>query len=226
MSYLLGYITAASANSNSATTAGLDTSDSDLIVLAVGYDGGAGTPTVTDSKGNSWSPLTVRGTGSPTLCLYYCVNPTVGAGHTFSATLTSGKPTISALAFIGATNTPFDQENGTASTGNITAHTGSITPSEDGVMLVAVVVVTSTAAQNGRIDDGDFVRASEVFASATNYYLATYCGVQQVAAAVNPSIVWGATADYAISITSFKSTGSASGITGISRARAANAGSI
>ena len=64
------------------TTAAIDSSGANLIVLIASYY--STVPTISDSKGNSWTPLTERGGASDMERLYYCLSPaSIGSGHTF-----------------------------------------------------------------------------------------------------------------------------------------------
>jgi YD repeat-containing protein len=77
---------AALGSSNSVTTAAINTTGANFLVIALSYSTGA-TPTLSDNKGNTWTPLTTSAvTGTVTERLYYASNAVVGSGHTFSNT--------------------------------------------------------------------------------------------------------------------------------------------
>lgn len=122
------------------TTSAVDTSGSSLLVIGVSWDQSTTADvSVSDSKGNTWTPLTKREIASFFACRIYYVNsssPIVGAGHTFSATGSITIPELSFIAASGTDSTPFDVENGSATGGGTTAlATGSITPSADGYLV-------------------------------------------------------------------------------------------
>lgn len=115
---------------STATTSGIDTSSAKLIVIAVLWF--TGTPTVSDSKGNTWTALTTVASGSSGgtqyfARLYYCINPTVGTGHTFSAT--ANFTVIDVRAFSCTATPVFDVEaTGAGSTSAATFQPSTITP--------------------------------------------------------------------------------------------------
>ena len=106
------------ADTVSVTTDAIDTTGADLIVINtatfITSDRGVA---VTDSKGNTWTPLTQYDGSDSTTRLYYSLNPTVGTGHTFTATSTGTVavvyPSIQVSAWSGAHDTAsYDVENG------------------------------------------------------------------------------------------------------------------
>ena len=70
------------AGTNGGTSSAVDTTGANLLVLSAAY---FSTITVSDSKGNTWVPLTVRGSG-PIHQLFFVASPVVGTGHTFTVT--------------------------------------------------------------------------------------------------------------------------------------------
>lgn len=70
---------------NGGTTAAVDTTGSNLIVIATClYTAANGTGLPTDSKSNVWTEVSANAGPAATLTVWYCLNPTVGAGHTFT----------------------------------------------------------------------------------------------------------------------------------------------
>lgn len=127
-----------------ATTPAIVTTNATLLVaITLGWNTAA--PTPSDSKSNSWTPLTNRTNGEANVKISYVVNPIVGTEHTFS--VTGGYATIFVLAFSGTLITS-DVYGGQESTGNAaigaaTLTLGSITPAENNE-----VVVSGTACAN------------------------------------------------------------------------------
>lgn len=187
------------------TTTAINTTGANLIVLSLIHTNSQ--PTVTDSYGNLWTPLTALGS-SQVSRLFYCVNPTVGPGHTFTATQSlESYPVLGVLAVSGASDTPFDVENG--STGNSTSlQPGNITPTQDGSLVVTALAngVGTNAAINGGYTalTSDFVNAAAVGGSFA--YL-----IQNSAAQTNPTWTWNSGGASSAAIASFKS---ASGVSG------------
>lgn len=138
-----------------ATTAAIDTTGANLIVINVAWF--SGTLTITDSKANSApAGLTVQSdsVSSPIRFnrIYYLVpNPAkVGSGHTFSVASTSaGYCVISVAAFAKSSGTPtFDTENGftdTTGTGLTIVQPGSVTPAGNNELIVTGMTWNKTA---------------------------------------------------------------------------------
>ncbi len=103
--------TVSTAGPGNLTTGTLDTTGATLLVIYLGYYTLGSAPSISDSKSNTWTALTlsdttVSGAGK----LYYAQNPTVGTGHTFSVS-TSVANVIIAAAFSGTlTSSVFDSE--------------------------------------------------------------------------------------------------------------------
>lgn len=176
--------TSAAGNTNSVTTSSIDTTGANLIILGVSYNTGA-TPTITDSEGNTWTALTAHALGSNgTSRIYYCYNPTVGSGHTFSNTGSSNYSVVSAQAFSGALSTPFDQENGSTNPASSTLSPGSVTPSVDNEVVIShfMFSVAGTASVNG----GFSTPTQADFSGGNNYGGAMAYLVQTTATAANP----------------------------------------
>lgn len=123
-------------NPDTVTTGSIDTTGATLLVMGISMDSG-GTPSVSDSKGNTWTALTASTSGSTRSVIYYVANPTVGTGHTFTNAGNQNYSTIYVAAFSGViTTSPFDQQNGATGTGASTLVAGSVTPSENNELVV------------------------------------------------------------------------------------------
>lgn len=120
---------------SSGTTAPVDNTGANLIVLGCFSGGGAG-PTCTDSSSNTWSKLNANtGATSFTNQIYYCSPCTVSAAQTFSITGSSNGGVCS-MSFAGAkASAPFDIQGGDP--GNTV--TSSITPSVPGALVVSTM---------------------------------------------------------------------------------------
>lgn len=117
------------------TTSAIDTTGADLIVIVAGGQGS--TNTVSDSKGNTWTALTQQSSTGILSRIFYCQNPTVGTGHTFTNTIDNfSVGAIAVAAFSGSTSSPFDQQNGAGAgfTGSIAC--GSVTPTQANELIV------------------------------------------------------------------------------------------
>lgn len=199
---------AGSTGGTTVTTSSVDTTGANLLVVAVSYYGNTTDPVLSDNKGNTWTGLTAREQSGTTMSvrLYYCVPTSVGTGHTFTAGPGgTSYPTISVSAFSGAAASPYDQETGAATAGNVTSfQPGSITPSENNCVLVTGV---STAGTSHTIN-------SSFNATSTDNSAANHLGggiaykIQTTAGAENPTWSWTTSTSKAAAMASFKAAAS------------------
>jgi len=127
---------ATAAGPNSATTPAQDTSTANLIVLSALTGPLAVGPAVQDSNHNIWTPLNGnRGGGFFWNQFFYCINPVVGPGHTFTINDAGGFGSIQMTAWSGAAG-GFDLQG--ADFGGST--TQPLTPSVNGCLVVASYV--------------------------------------------------------------------------------------
>lgn len=213
MSWSLVTSTFKSGYASAVTTSALDTTGADLIVVQsfAGYANST-PPVITDSKGNTWTKLTPQNDAVPCcMVFYYCSNPTVGAGHTFTGTCTGNQnQNIAVQAWSGSAASPFDVQNGLANGGYVgssTIQAGSITPSVNGELIVAGCgSYNYDQSGSATINDGFTVVGSDYTGASGNAYF-----VQTTAAAINPTWTWH---DFYIGIAviaSFKAAAAATG---------------
>lgn len=132
-------VKAASAASNAITTGAITTTGVNcLVVSACGFNGVNPIGNVTDNMSNTFVNLTthVCNGGNVSGYLAYVLNPTVGAGHTFTFGAIATYPAICVAGFSGV-----DSYDGTQTgADNITAATaqpGSLTPANADSLVVA-----------------------------------------------------------------------------------------
>src|SRR5476651_2906684 len=125
------------------TTLGIVTTLAKLIVLHLSYQSGT-SPVISDSMGNTWIALTLKAGTNSTSRLWYCLNPTVGASHTFTSTLAGQFSCIQVLAFTIA-NGGFDLQAGLATVSANSINPGTFTPSVAGELIVTGVAVGTNA---------------------------------------------------------------------------------
>ena len=181
----------ASANGNNVTTGSLDTTGATVIVIGVGTSAGTYGSPPTDSKSNTWTPLTTASAAAGnSQKLYYVENGTVGTGHTFTYAETAKFPSICVVAFSGTqTSGSFDVQNtGTAESGT-TVQPGSVTPSANNSVLVTGVSHGSASVTI----DGSFLEGGDVGAGAFNWGCAIAYKIQTTAGAENPTWTEGGT---------------------------------
>lgn len=173
------------------TTTAIDTSGANLILIGISQFNGVAAATISDSKSNTWTGLTAKSTTSLTYArIYYCVNPTVGSGHTFSADngdVIAG--TLMIQAWSGANATPFDVENGSTNTSSNSAATGSVTPSQNDSLIASVLSA-------GDSTSGYSIDSSLTISDSVNHTPGVTEGAafayynQPTAGAINPTWSW------------------------------------
>ena len=149
---LVAHGTAWSTSSNGFTTGGgggiasLDTTGADFIVMVLGFDS-ATVPTITDIFSNTYVALTAQPGGQNRTCqIIYCINPTVGSGHTFTVSGSSDFPSMCISAWSGSNlSAPFDQQNGAGLGFGTSLQTGSVTPSGANQLIICGLSKTSPA---------------------------------------------------------------------------------
>jgi hypothetical protein len=201
-SYVAG-AAASTTNNDSASTSAIDTTTANLIVANCAELVLTTAGVVTDSKGNTWTQLTTRGSGSQWRnTLWYCINPTVGSGHTFTCTGNTNFPVICVVAFACALSPPvFDAESGVRVAFANTIQPGSITPAEVGEVLVAGVC---TADSTSPTIDSSFSTPLVAFNSAIGTPGAIAYKIKADAAAENPTWSWTNAGQCAASMAAFK----------------------
>lgn len=143
-------ITAVKANGASGgTTSAVDTTGAQLIVIAASY-GSAGI-TISDSAGNTWVAGTQNAIGTQRSRLYYCINPTTSATHTFTVSGASSVSSIVVDAFNGfSPGVAFDSQIATGTNaGNVFSIAGatSFTPTaNDALVVSAQALIASVSA--------------------------------------------------------------------------------
>lgn len=193
-------------STSTTNTVGVNTTGATLIVIGLTYRQTQGAH-VSDSKGNTWTMCTkYEGSGSQAgVVFFYCVNPTVGSGHTFNNTDGGGTSNfggVTMYAFSGtATSSPKDQENGQfISVLGSTATPGSITPSANGY-----VVLTTCMNYNGSAPTMPTGYTGYTWTTATAFAGGSGYKIQTTASAENPS--WGnmnVGSNAAVNVISFK----------------------
>jgi hypothetical protein len=202
---LIAHVAAGSTNGGaSVTTAGINTTGANLLVLALSYDASS-SPTVTDSNSNTWTPLTTfGGSGESKATLYYCFNPTVGAGHTFGTTsLASSFPSVCVQAWSGATSSPFDVQNGTQNSSSTSILIGSVTPSVANSMLATMVSLDGSFSSLA-VDSGFTISDQVAFNGGQSYACGMAYLVETSIVAENPTWSWANGVPNSGSIASFK----------------------
>lgn len=196
-----------SSGANGGTSSSINTTGANFVVINVAwYNGATADVAISDSNGNTWTPLTKVVNGAYSNRLFYCASPAVGSGHTFTVAGTSTYPSMQVQAFSGSVAVPHDQEStNTASGTSVSA--GSITPSENGCILITGMVGPDLST-SVTIDNGFTAYVSP---GTTNVTGGMAYKIQTTAAAVNPAWSVDVSGLLATSMSSFKSDGAAGG---------------
>lgn len=179
------------AGNSGGTSPAITTTGANLIVLATTITAAA-TASVSDSKSNTWTALTAAAAGvSQKSQIFYCLNPTVGTGHTFTVNNSGGFESMCIAAFSGAkSSSAFDQQNTNAIDvpGGTTIQPGAVTPTVNKSLIVTTFGTAFVDAGAGVSINGGFNVIDYVPLSAGTYFgTALAYLVQNVAAQANPT---------------------------------------
>jgi len=172
---------------NGGASGSLDTSGADLLCVAVITD--VSSPTLSDSKSNTWSTIgnEYNSNGQKFLNIFFCQGGTVGTGHTFTVTGTAYNPVVAIGAWSGSGSSPLDAHtgDGTVFADSIQAGAG-ITPSVNGCLILSALLYSRTQSAAYPVDSG---LAVIEFNEGGSVYLDIAWKAQASAAAINPT--WG-----------------------------------
>jgi hypothetical protein len=156
----------------------LDTTGANLIVIFISDFQSSWS--VSDSKSNTYTKLTA--TSAPwRCCLAYCLNPTVGSGHTFTVTGGYNQRYVAAFSGVGAGG--FDKDSRVTAPGSqSTLQQSSLTPAADDSLIVAgwgggygVPTVNLNSVDSGFTVLG---KVSNYYAAALAYKVQTAAGAE------------------------------------------------
>lgn len=208
---LIAHGSSAAWNPDSVTSSSIDSTGANLIVLGLSfYSFSSPAGTLTDSKSNTWAALTLYeevGTTGASSKLYYCYAPTVGSGHTFTWSSTTTYPSIYVEAFSGSASSPFDVQNGATVINNINCQPGSVTPSVDNEIVVALAGFYTP---NADLGSSVSVGSSFAITDQLTYVPSTSLGgalaykIQTSAGTENPTWTGNIALNWAASIATFK----------------------
>ena len=193
---------------NTSVSSAINTTGSNLIIVAIASYNPNTAPVLSDSAGNTWTALTevVEG-GITRLRLYYSYAPTTSATHTFTCTGTDIYVGFSVTAYSGASSSPFDVENSNKSNGVsiATLTAGSVTPSVDDELIVAAIASGSIGEQSPlSINSGFTIANTSVNLSGEAFGVSLAYIIQTTKGTVNPTFSWTGNAETATSIATFK----------------------
>lgn len=172
------------------TTSGINTTDCDLFVIVVGFYSASPITSVSDSKGNSWSSLTLYNSSAYAIRIYYCKPTSVDTSHTFTVSGTTIYASFGVLAFKNtAQSSVVDVENGTGTiaTGS-SRQPGSVTPSQNNSLIITGIVYDGI--NSFSIDSSFTVEQQLSYIGGTRMGFGVAYLIQSTAAAVNPTWSW------------------------------------
>lgn len=210
-------VAAGSAGGGNVTTADMNTTGADTIVCYLAEQDSTVDAAFSDSKSNTWqTDITERKDAATANLLgrmFYCKNCTVGSGHNFTATSSSGKPSIACAAFSGGHLTaPLDQQNGNVDIdAGLNNTTGSITPSENDTLVVTGLGFSGGASATITID-GSYTITNQVDVDGSFHRgTALAYEIQTTATATNRQWTYSANQYAVASIASFKASAGGGG---------------
>lgn len=201
----------AGAGGGDITTAADDMSAADFLVAGLAWKAvGGGADDILDSQSNTYTKLTPRSSGSDvSVRIDYKAAPSVSATHTFTGDVTptgTSMPSVFGAGFSGVLQVaPFD--TGKESGANATAQSisaGTITPSVDGALLIALLGVDRAAGAPVTVNNGFTLMESVVFVTAQHQELHAAYLIQTTAAAISCTFSWPNFANVASVIAAFK----------------------
>ncbi len=195
------------------TTSAINSSTANLLVACVAFASG-GSITISDSKSNSWTAGQTAANGPSSLRLYYSVPTSVGTGHTFTIAGSPIYAAISVQAWAGAHATPYDQINNGAGDPVSSIQPGSVTPSDNGQLLITCMQNSGDTSDSGRTLNSSFTVAGQKgLVGSVSYPVASGYYVQPTAAAINPTWSWSSGATQAVALIATFKAGAGGGST-------------
>lgn len=175
---------------NGVTTDDVDTTGANLIVgNAAWYSGISANGTWSDSKGNSWTPLTKQAATGVSGQMFRCESPTVGLGHNFSFSGNQIYPSAQVSAWSGAAaSAAFDVENGATGAAVSTLATGIALPNENNELVIAGLAHENNASGVVSIGGGFTITDTSPYGAGVSEGGSMAYLVQTAATSANP--VW------------------------------------
>lgn len=186
---VINSVSAQSTDTNGFTSGAIDTSTSDLLVMAVADYAATTESTISDTYSNNWLQAQVEYDPTTTvvrLRMLYAKQAIVGTGHQFIATVTGGFPALAVIALSGSAPNPNGATTGNNGTAVNTLSPGNITPTSDNWILVTALAHTlpSTVAT---IDSGFTIQEQLQNQSGIAFGLALAYLIQTTATSETPT---------------------------------------
>jgi len=190
---------------NGGTSSGINTTGAKLLVLVYSYSNAAGAPTIADSNSNDWTHKTAAEYGDMRTNVSYAYSKaggalSLGAGHTFSITKTSGFISGVVLVYddagISHSADPFlSQATNNNTLASVTASTlgANLTPLKDNAIVVFGCGFNGSNGGSVAAANGFTLAGSENFSSGAKYGAAAADLKQSLATTIpnsNNKITW------------------------------------
>ncbi len=206
---LLTHLSATTTTGNAFTSAALNTTGADFLVLTMANYKVANAETITDSLSNTWVALTARVTlFQGRIQIFYVANATVGAAQTFSTSEATAYGSLTVMAFTGVASSPLDQQNTNYSdaAGQTSLTTGSITPTQDGELIIVGYNHSTPGTAAPVIANASLVGLANAVSSVAgvNFAQGGGYGIQGTAGAINITLTLPSVLAPAAAIASFK----------------------
>jgi hypothetical protein len=179
-------------NGSTATTSAMDSTGADLLIVSVEtYSTTVPKSGLSDNKSNTFIELAHISNGVSDQRVFICRNPSVGTGHTFTYSLGSSYPAISAAAFSGV-GILVGSEYTTATASTITS--GSLSTTSNG-SLFFFSVGSQTGVTQSSVSSG-FTELSDVAGvPAVNTGIHTSYKIQSTAGSESPTSTMSGSSD-------------------------------
>ena len=190
---LVASVAAGSAAGGAITTAGVDTTGANLLVVFYSeYVGSGATESISDSKSNAYTYLTAYSSAAQErVRIAYKLSPTVSTGsadHTFTSNNGTSYSSICAMAFSGVDIFDPGKDVGTVDGGASPATAGSVTPSENDCLVIFGAGYRAT--HSGTSINGGFTIPAGLnidYVGSTRFGAVMAYLIQTSAAASNPA---------------------------------------
>ena len=198
---LVSHTVAVGSGATYTTTSAINTlsGGADLIIVSAPCtQAGLAALSLGDSAGNTWTVIdTIAPASGCQTRWWYCHNPTTAAAHTFTVSNSASTVIYASVAVqawsgsVAAGTSPLDQHTASAAiTSGTTLPCVSLTPLQDGSLIVAGYTLNMSASQSGSmtIGSGLTISDSQGFVGGTSYGTGLAYYVQPSAQAIAP--IW------------------------------------
>lgn len=192
----LAHAVAASSDTLAVTTAAIDTTGADLLIVAVANYASAQAADVSDSKGNTWHPMTAQVNSVDRVRMYYAYSPTVGTGHTFTASrVDANYPAIAVMAFSGAQLTdPLLSQNGATAAAATSIQPGAVSGFDQRLVVTALAFESGDTVSVG---SGFTISDQTPWVTGVNFGVALAYKILTIDENPNPTWSWTTSDDVA-----------------------------